>query len=78
MNLGNSTEFTILELAEKVIHMTDSKSKIAWRSLPQDDPRQRKPDITLAEKSIGWKPKTDLELGLKETINFFKQNIHSL
>jgi UDP-glucuronate decarboxylase len=78
MNLGNPTEFTILELAEKVIQMTDSKSKIAWKSLPQDDPRQRKPDTTLAEKSIGWRPKTNLELGLKETINFFKKNIDSL
>jgi len=78
MNLGNPTEFTILELAEKVIHMTNSKSKIAWRSLPQDDPRQRKPDIALAEKFIGWKPKTNLELGLKQTINYFKQNIDSL
>ena len=78
MNLGNPTEFTILELAEKVIQMTDSKSKITWRSLPQDDPRQRKPDITLAEKSIGWKPKTNLEFGLEETINYFKQNMGSL
>jgi UDP-glucuronate decarboxylase len=78
MNLGNPTEFTILELAEKVILMTDSKSKITWKSLPQDDPRQRKPDITLAEKCIGWKPKTNLEFGLQETINYFKQNIGSL
>jgi UDP-glucuronate decarboxylase len=75
MNLGNSGEFTILELAEQVIQMTNSTSKIVWKELPQDDPRQRKPDISLANKFIGWAPKTNLEDGLKETINYFKKTL---
>jgi UDP-glucuronate decarboxylase len=75
MNLGNPGEFTILELAEQVIQMTNSTSKIVWKELPQDDPRQRKPDISLANKFIGWTPKTNLEDGLKETINYFKKTL---
>ncbi len=75
LNLGNPEEFTISELAERVIEMTNSSSQISWKPLPQDDPRQRKPDISLAIKSIGWTPKTNLEDGLKETIKFFKKTL---
>ncbi|MFT4638647.1 MAG: UDP-glucuronate decarboxylase [Verrucomicrobiales bacterium] len=71
MNLGNPDEFTILELAEKVIALTDSKSKIIHCPLPQDDPRQRKPDIALAKKVCDWEPQVSLEEGLKKTISYF-------
>jgi len=72
VNLGNPNEFTILELAEKIVAMTDSGSEIFFKPLPQDDPRQRKPDITLAKKTINWEPAVTLEQGLKSTINYFK------
>ncbi|MBN2539651.1 MAG: SDR family oxidoreductase [Deltaproteobacteria bacterium] len=72
VNLGNSGEFTILDLAKKIIEMTHSKSRIIHRPLPQDDPRQRRPDITLAVDKLGWEPKIDLEEGLKKTIQYFK------
>jgi len=75
MNLGNPEEFTISELAKRVIEMTKSSSQISWRPLPQDDPRQRKPDISLANEFIGWTPKTNLEDGLKETIKFFEKSL---
>jgi UDP-glucuronate decarboxylase len=75
MNLGNPVEFTIMELAEKVIALTGSKSKIVLKSLPQDDPRQRKPDITLASNYIGWKPSVELEQGLTRTLEYFKTKI---
>ena len=71
MNLGNPVEFSILELAETVIRMTNSKSKIVFRELPQDDPRQRRPDIELAKKKLGWEPKVQLEEGLKKSIEYF-------
>ncbi len=71
VNLGNPGEFTIRELAEKVIAMTGSKSEIVNKPLPSDDPRQRKPDITLAGKELGWKPTVALEDGLKKTIDYF-------
>jgi UDP-glucuronate decarboxylase len=71
MNLGNPGEFTILELAEKVIEMTGSRSEIVFNPLPSDDPRQRKPDITLAQKTIGWEPKVPLAEGLRKTIDYF-------
>lgn len=71
VNLGNPSEFTILELANKVIELTNSKSKIIYLPLPQDDPTQRKPVIDLAKKELGWQPKTSLEEGLKKTINYF-------
>lgn len=71
VNLGNPREFTIKELAEKVIKLTDSKSKIIYKKLPEDDPRQRKPDIALARKVLDWSPKIKLENGLSETINYF-------
>ncbi len=72
VNLGNPVEFSILELAEKVIDKTGSKSKISFLPLPQDDPIQRKPDITLAGKILGsWKPQVELEAGLEKTIAYF-------
>ena len=73
VNLGNPGEFTILELAEKVLELTGSKSKLVFRPLPEDDPLQRQPDITLAKKVLGWEPKIRLEKGLVKTINYFDQ-----
>lgn len=72
VNVGNPNEFTILELAEKVIRLTDSSSKIILKPLPSDDPLQRQPDITLAKNKLGWEPKIELEEGLTKTIEFFK------
>lgn len=71
VNLGNPVEFTIKELAEKIIEMTNSTSKLTLNPLPQDDPKQRQPDITLAKKELGWEPKIKLEQGLKKTIAYF-------
>jgi len=71
VNLGNPTEFTIFELANLVIKMTSSKSKIVFKDLPADDPKQRKPDISLANKELNWKPKIPLEEGLSRTIRYF-------
>ena len=73
MNLGNPGEFTILQLAETVIGMTGSRSRIVHNPLPQDDPTQRQPDISLARQVIGWEPQTKLEDGLVKTIAFFRQ-----
>jgi UDP-glucuronate decarboxylase len=72
VNIGNPEEFTIKELAEKVIQLTGSKSGIVSRPLPSDDPRQRQPDISLARKQLGWEPKIDLGSGLLRTIDYFK------
>ncbi len=72
VNLGNPQEFSILELAEKIIAHTQSKSKIVFKPLPQDDPLQRKPNIELAKDKLNWQPRTELEDGLKRTIEFFK------
>jgi len=72
VNTGNSNEFTILELAEKVIRLTGSKSKIIYKPLPSDDPMMRKPDISIAKKELDWSPKIQLEEGLIKTIDFFK------
>lgn len=77
INLGNPGEFTMLELAEKVIQLTGSKSKLVFMPLPTDDPKQRQPDITLAQENLGWEPKVDLEDGLKETVNYFKKLLHA-
>ncbi|WP_304511312.1 UDP-glucuronic acid decarboxylase family protein [Desulfopila sp. IMCC35008] len=71
VNLGNPGEFTILELAEKVIDFTGSKSKIAFKELPSDDPKQRRPDISLAKEKLGWQPSIKLEEGLKPTVDYF-------
>lgn len=74
VNLGNPVEFTILELAQKIIEMTGSSSKITFSPLPQDDPVQRQPDITLAKKILdGWSPSVELESGLEKTIAYFNQ-----
>lgn len=73
VNLGNPGEFSIRELAEKVIAMTGSRSKIVYQPLPQDDPKQRRPDITLAKEKLGWQPTIDLDEGLKRTIAYFDQ-----
>jgi UDP-glucuronate decarboxylase len=72
VNLGNPREFTILQLAQEVIRLTKSKSKIVRKKLPSDDPKQRQPDIALAKKELKWKPGTELEEGLKRTIAYFK------
>jgi UDP-glucuronate decarboxylase len=72
LNLGNPEEYSILELAEKVIALTKSKSKIVFKPLPEDDPLQRKPNIELAKDRLQWHPRTELEEGLKQTINYFK------
>ena len=71
VNLGNPNEFTMIELAEKVIALTGSSSKIERRPLPVDDPKVRRPDISLAQKTLGWQPKVQLEEGLKKTIAYF-------
>ena len=76
INLGNPGEFTMLELAEKVIQLTNSKSKLVFMPLPTDDPKQRQPDITLAKENLGWKPKVNLEDGLKETIAYFRNTLN--
>ena len=75
INLGNSNEFTMLELAEKVIELTGSKSKIVFWELPEDDPKQRKPDITEAKRLLKWQPKVELEIGLLQTIGYFKSTL---
>ncbi len=72
VNLGTSDEFTILDLAKMIIKLTGSRSKITFKPLPQDDPLQRQPDITLARKRLNWEPKLGLEEGLKKTIEYFK------
>jgi UDP-glucuronate decarboxylase len=71
INTGNPGEFTILELAEKVIALTGSKSKIIKMPLPQDDPKQRRPDITKAKALLGWEPRLPLDEGLPKTISYF-------
>jgi len=71
VNLGNPNEIAILELAQKIIELTRSRSKIVHKPLPEDDPRQRQPDISLAKQELGWEPKTDLEEGLRKTIDYF-------
>lgn len=72
VNLGNPGEFSILELAETVIQLTSSKSKLVFQDLPEDDPKQRKPDISIARDKFNWEPKTPLKEGLKKTISYFK------
>lgn len=72
VNIGNPNEFTMLELAEQILRLTGSRSRLIHKPLPQDDPRQRQPDISLAQSALGWEPKVCLEDGLKETIAYFK------
>jgi UDP-glucuronate decarboxylase len=71
INIGNPKEFTMLELAELVLNLTGSKSKLVFKPLPSDDPRQRQPDISLAREVLGWSPTTELEQGLERTIRYF-------
>ena len=71
VNIGNPNEFTILELAQTVIKLTNSKSKLIFKPLPKDDPQQRRPDISLAKEKLDWSPKIELEEGLKKTIHYF-------
>jgi nucleoside-diphosphate-sugar epimerase len=75
VNLGNPNEFTMLDLAQKVIELTKSKSNLIFKPLPEDDPKQRQPDITLAKKELDWKPSVELEAGLMKTIAYFKDFI---
>jgi UDP-glucuronate decarboxylase len=77
VNIGNPEEYTILDLAKKIIAMTGSKSQIVYMPLPSDDPTQRMPDITLAGKKLGWKPTIPVEEGLKRTIEYFKKELSS-
>ena len=73
INVGNPTEFSMLELATRVLAITGSNSKIAYAPLPQDDPRQRKPDITLAREKLDWEPRVVLDEGLRETVSYFRK-----
>ncbi len=73
VNMGNPGEFTMLELAEKVLQQVGGKSKLAFHPLPTDDPKQRQPDITLAKEKLGWEPEVALEDGLKETVAYFRK-----
>jgi UDP-glucuronate decarboxylase len=75
VNVGNPVEFTVRELAETVIRLVGAKSKITFVPLPEDDPRQRKPDIALAERTLDWQPRVQLEDGLKETIAYFRRRL---
>lgn len=75
VNIGNPGEFTMKELAEKVVRAIPSKSVMVYRPLPQDDPVRRRPDITLAKKALGWSPKTSLDEGLSKTIEYFRQTL---
>jgi UDP-glucuronate decarboxylase len=72
MNLGNPVEFTISELANQIVRLTGSKSRIIYEALPEDDPKQRQPNINLATSELGWEPKTQLEEGLLKTIDYFR------
>jgi len=72
VNIGNPGEFTILELAEKILKLIGGKSNIIFKALPQDDPKQRRPDISLAREALSWEPKIDLDAGLEKTISYFR------
>jgi UDP-glucuronate decarboxylase len=76
VNMGNPIEFTMLELAEKVLRLVGGHSKLSFKPLPTDDPRQRQPNIGLAREKLGWVPKVPLEDGLRETINYFRKLLH--
>jgi UDP-glucuronate decarboxylase len=75
VNIGNPNEFSILELANKVIALTGSTSKVVYRPLPEDDPLQRRPNIDLAKERLGWEPKIQLEEGLERTIEYYREKI---
>ena len=78
VNLGNPTEFTILELAKKIIKLTNSKSNIIYKPLPEDDPKRRKPNIELARKELKWEPKIQIDEGLKKTIDYFERLLEEI
>jgi UDP-glucuronate decarboxylase len=73
VNLGNPVEFTIKQLAEKIISLTDSRSEIVYKPLPEDDPKQRQPNISLAKQVLDWEPRVQLEEGLVQTIAYFEK-----
>ncbi|MNZ82572.1 Bifunctional polymyxin resistance protein ArnA [compost metagenome] len=73
LNLGNPSEYSVLELAETILRLTESQSRLVFLPLPQDDPTQRQPDIGKARRCLDWEPKVSLEDGLKETIAYFKK-----
>ena len=75
VNIGNPVEVTMLELAERIISLTQSKSKLCFKPLPQDDPKQRQPDITFAKSKLNWQPKVSLEDGLTTTIDYFRRTL---
>jgi dTDP-glucose 4,6-dehydratase len=75
VNIGNPNEFTMVECAQRVLAVTGSKSKLAFEPLPQDDPKQRRPDISRARALLGWEPKTDLETGLRLSLDYFRQAV---
>jgi dTDP-glucose 4,6-dehydratase len=75
VNIGNPTEFTILECAQKVISATASSSRIRFEPLPTDDPKQRRPDISKAKRLLGWEPKVDLERGLNLSLEYFRKAV---
>jgi UDP-glucuronate decarboxylase len=77
MNIGNPTETTILEFATRIITLIGSSSRIVFKPLPSDDPKQRQPDISLARKTLGWEPSTDIDTGLKKTIEYFTRILAS-
>ena len=72
INLGNPGEFTMLELADNILKLTNSSSELIYEPLPEDDPKQRRPDISLAKEQLNWSPKIDLNEGLKKTISYFE------
>jgi UDP-glucuronate decarboxylase len=73
VNLGNPVELTVKDIAEKIISLTGSKSKIVYKPLPENDPKKRRPDISLAKEKLNWSPAVDLEDGLKKTIEYFRK-----
>jgi dTDP-glucose 4,6-dehydratase len=75
VNLGNPTELTVLEFAKEIIRLTRSRSRIVFKPLPQDDPKQRRPDITRARKLLRWEPKVPLSIGLRKTVEYFQGKI---
>ena len=75
VNIGNPSEFTMIELAERVLALTGSKSPLVHKDLPQDDPKQRCPDISRAQEWLGWQPTVPLEVGLKKTIPYYRERL---
>lgn len=78
VNIGNACEFSILELAEKVLSIAGSKSALVLLPLPQDDPKQRLPDISLAKRELAWEPKVTLDDGLRETVAYFRRLLNAI